>query len=129
VNEPNHGIQPAADETDSAATEEAWAENPVLAAQREADAAAEAESEAIWQESRIGLSAAPHAEPQAELIDDGAAELTPSDPAGMDQVRAEEVIRGWMPPPGMSYATPSIVGKFFATHPEWQLEDEPEAEP
>jgi hypothetical protein len=39
---------------------------PVLMEQRAADAAAEAESEAIWQESRIGLGGAPWAEPEAE---------------------------------------------------------------
>ena len=43
----------------------AW-DDPVLEGQRAAYAAAEAESEAIWQESRIGLSGAPSAEPEAE---------------------------------------------------------------
>jgi hypothetical protein len=61
---------PAAEQQEMEALERHWAawNDPVLMDQRAADAAAEAESERIWQENRIGLRGGPaqHREVQAE---------------------------------------------------------------
>ena len=68
--EPGPDRQPEAFEAGEAkAMERAWDawNTPALIEQRAAQAEAEAEFEAIWQDNRIGLGGTPWAEPEAEL--------------------------------------------------------------